>query len=358
LIKKLIPGLIPLLVFIVADEIWGMKVGLVVAVSIGLVEMLITWIREKRIDNFVLLDMFLLFVLSSLSYLFENEIFFKVKPAMMDLVLVALLSLSLFSRIDPLGSMSQRYLKDVKLEGIQKDLFRKNLFVMLWITLIHTLMVLWAAFFMSKEVWAFVSSFMLFIMMGAYLLFMVIRQRMKGRMDPVISDAEEWLPVVDEEGRILGKALRSYCHNGSRTLHPVVHLHLLNSDSSLYLQKRSMTKLVQPGKWDTAVGGHLAYGESIEESLMREAMEEIGLQDFKAVPAIKYRWDSDIESELVYSFIAYNGKPDALSSVEISEGKFWKVKEIERNLGKGIFTPNFEHEFGMLKKSGLLSSRH
>ncbi len=358
MIKKLIPGLIPLLVFIVADEIWGMKVGLVVAVSIGLVEMLITWIREKRIDNFVLLDMFLLFVLSSLSYLFENEIFFKVKPAMMDLVLVALLSLSLFSRIDPLGSMSQRYLKDVKLEGIQKDLFRKNLFVMLWITLIHTLMVLWAAFFMSKEVWAFVSSFMLFIMMGAYLLFMVIRQRMKGRMDPVISDAEEWLPVVDEEGRILGKALRSYCHNGSRTLHPVVHLHLLNSDSSLYLQKRSMTKLVQPGKWDTAVGGHLAYGESIEESLMREAMEEIGLQDFKAVPAIKYRWDSDIESELVYSFIAYNGKPDALSSVEISEGKFWKVKEIERNLGKGIFTPNFEHEFGMLKKSGLLSSRH
>jgi isopentenyldiphosphate isomerase/intracellular septation protein A len=358
LIKKLIPGLIPLLVFIVADEIWGMKVGLVVAVSIGLVEMLITWIREKRIDNFVLLDMFLLFVLSSLSYLFENEIFFKVKPAMMDLVLVALLSLSLFSRIDPLGSMSQRYLKDVKLEGIQKDLFRKNLFVMLWITLIHTLMVLWAAFFMSKEVWAFVSSFMLFIMMGAYLLFMVIRQRMKGRMDPVISDAEEWLPVVDEEGRILGKALRSYCHNGSRTLHPVVHLHLLNSDSSLYLQKRSMTKLVQPGKWDTAVGGHLAYGESIEESLMREAMEEIGLQDFKAVPAIKYRWDSDIESELVYSFIAYNGKPDALSSVEISEGKFWKVKEIERNLGKGIFTPNFEHEFGMLKKTGLLSSRY
>jgi isopentenyldiphosphate isomerase/intracellular septation protein A len=358
LIKKLIPGLIPLLVFIVADEIWGMKVGLVVAVSIGLVEILITWIREKRIDNFVLLDMFLLFVLSSLSYLFENEIFFKVKPAMMDLVLVVLLSLSLFSRIDPLGSMSQRFLKDVKLEGIQKDLFRKNLFVMLWIALIHTLMVLWAAFFMSKEVWAFVSSFMLFIMMGAYLIFMVIRQRMKGRKSPAISDAEEWLPVVDEEGRILGKALRSYCHNGSRTLHPVVHLHLLNSDSSLFLQKRSMTKLVQPGKWDTAVGGHLAYGESIEESLMREAMEEIGLQDFKAVPAIKYRWDSDIESELVYSFIAYNGKPDALSSVEISEGKFWKVEEIERNLGKGIFTPNFEHEFGMLKKSGLLNSRH
>lgn len=357
MIKKLIPGLIPLLVFIIADEIWGMKVGLVVAVSIGLVEMLVTWIREKRLDSFVMLDMLLLFFLSSLSYLFENEIFFKVKPALMDLVLVALLSLSLFSRIDLLGSMSQRYLREVKLEGLQKELFRKNLIVMLWIAVIHTLMVLWSAFFMSKEVWAFVSSFMLFVMMGAYLGFMLVRQRVLGRRSPVFSDSEEWLPVVDEEGRILGKALRSYCHNGSRTLHPVVHLHLLRSDSSLYLQKRAETKLVQPGKWDTAVGGHIAYGETIEESLRREAMEEIGLQNFKAVPALKYRWDSDIESEIVYSFIASNGHPDARRSEEITDGKFWKIRDIEHNIGKGVFTPNFEHEFGLLKKSGLLKVR-
>jgi hypothetical protein len=34
--------LVPLLVFILADEIWGMKVGLAVAVSVGLIELLIT----------------------------------------------------------------------------------------------------------------------------------------------------------------------------------------------------------------------------------------------------------------------------------------------------------------------------
>lgn len=329
-----------------------------VAVSTGLIEMLVTWIREKRLDSFVLLDMFLLFILSALSYLFENEIFFKVKPAMIDLVLAALLSLSLFSKIDPLGSMSKRYLKGVNLEGIQKDLFRKNLFVMFWIVLIHTLLVLWAAFFMSKEIWAFVSSFMLFIMMGAYLGFMVIRQKLAGSKMQAYTDAEEWLPIVDEDGRILGKSLRSYCHNGSHTLHPVIHLHLLNADSGLFLQKRAVTKLVQPGKWDTAVGGHIAFGESIEDSLKREAMEEIGLQDFKAIPALRYRWDSEIESELVYSFIAYQGKPDALSSDEVSEGKFWNIKDIERNIGKGVFTPNFEYEFGLLKKSWLLKFRY
>ncbi len=357
MIKKLIPGLIPLLVFIVADEIWGMKVGLAVAVSIGMIELLFTWIREKKLDRFVLLDTLLLLILSAFSYLFENEIFFKVKPAMIDLVLLALLSLSLFTRIDPLGSMTQRYLSGVKLEGNQKDLFQKNLWVMFWIVLIHTFLVLWAAFFLSKEIWAFISSFVLFIMMGLYFGIELIRQKFLASKRLVSAEVEEWLPIVDEEGRILGKALRSYCHNGSKTLHPVVHLHLLGSYKTIFLQKRAITKLIQPGKWDTAVGGHLAYGETIEESIKREAMEEIGLQNFELIPAMKYRWESEIEAELVYSFITYGGEPNAISSDEISEGKFWKYSEIERNLGKAVFTPNFEHEYRLLKKGGLLNLR-
>ncbi len=357
MIKKLIPGLIPLLVFILADEFWGMKVGLAVAVSIGLVELLITYFREKKLDRFVLLDTLLLVLLSALSYLFENEIFFKVKPAMIDLVLAAVISLSLFTKIDPLGSMTQRYMKGVELNGIQKELMKKNIRVMFWMVLVHTGLVLWTAFFSTKEVWAFVSSFLLFIMMGIYLGFEVIRHKLKKKKSQVYSDAEEWLPMVDEEGRVLGKALRSYCHNGSKTLHPVVHLHVLDGNNSLFLQKRAATKLVQPGKWDTAVGGHLAFGETIEESLKREALEEIGLVDFEAVPALKYGWDTDIESELVYSFVTYHGKPNTLSSEEITEGRFWKVREIEQNLGKGLFTPNFEHEFLLLKKSGLLQTK-
>ena len=353
MIKKLIPGLLPLLVFILADELWGMKVGLVVAVSIGLIELAVTFIREKKLERFVLLDTLLLLLLSGLSYLFDNDIFFKVKPAMIDLVLVAMISLSLFTRIDPLGAMSQRYLKGIELDSNQKELFRKNMLVMFWLVCIHTALVLYSAFFLSKEVWAFISSFLLFIMMGIYVGYQFLSQRIKTAKQPKYSDQEEWLPMVDEEGRILGKALRSYCHNGSKTLHPVVHLHLF-CEHSLFLQKRAITKLVQPGKWDTAVGGHLAYGETIEEALKREAFEEIGLQDFDPQPALRYRWNTAIESELVYCFISYKGNPHAKGSDEITEGRFWKLAEIEKNLNKNVFTPNFEHEYQLLKKSGLL----
>ena len=68
---------------------------------------------------------------------------------------------------------------------------------------------------------------------------------------------EEWFPLVDEEGNVIGKATRIECHSGSKLLHPVIHLHIFNSAGDLLLQKRSMRKDIQPGKWDPAVGGHV-----------------------------------------------------------------------------------------------------
>jgi isopentenyldiphosphate isomerase len=164
---------------------------------------------------------------------------------------------------------------------------------------------------------------------------------------------EEWLPVVDEQGKVLGKIIRSKVHDGSRILHPVVHLHVMNHRKDLYLQKRPETKLIQPGKWDTAVGGHIAFGEDVKTSLQREAYEEIGLKEFSARPIGNYLFESEIERELVYSFLTYDYKGIHLHSEEVTEGKFWTQKQIENNLGKGVFTPNFELEYKKQLKGKL-----
>ena len=92
------------------------------------------------------------------------------------------------------------------------------------------------------------------------------------------SDNEkEMFPLVDEEGNITGAATRGECHNGSKLLHPVVHLHVFNSRGELFLQRRPAWKDIQPGKWDTSVGGHIDLGESVEMALIREAREELGI---------------------------------------------------------------------------------
>lgn len=164
---------------------------------------------------------------------------------------------------------------------------------------------------------------------------------------------EEWFPLVNEEGQTIGKATRRECHNGCKWLHPVVHLHIFNKAGDLYLQKRSMTKDIQPGKWDTAVGGHVDYGETIEEALRREVREELGITDFNPVFLMRYVFESKVEKELVNTYrIIYEG-PFSPDPEEIEEGRFWSAEEIKAHLGKGVFTPNFESEYEKLGKQNL-----
>ncbi|HEX2922325.1 MAG TPA: NUDIX domain-containing protein [Bacteroidales bacterium] len=165
----------------------------------------------------------------------------------------------------------------------------------------------------------------------------------------------EIFPIVDEEGNVTGTAPRNVCHDGvSFLLHPVVHLHVFNSKGELYLQKRSKKKDIQPGKWDTSVGGHIAPGEDVKAAIKRETAEEIGLKDFEPEFLGKYIWQSKVERELVNSFFIISDKKPHINHSEIDEGRYWSVSEIKASLGKDVFTPNFEHEFEVILCSKLI----
>lgn len=161
----------------------------------------------------------------------------------------------------------------------------------------------------------------------------------------------ELFPIVDAEGNTIGCATRGECHDGSKLLHPVVHLHLFNSAGDIYLQQRPQWKEIQPGKWDTAVGGHVDYGESVADALLREVREEIGITDFTPVFLMCYQFESERERELVYVYkCVYEG--EVKPSDELDGGRFWAISEVEHAIGKCVLTPNFEQEFRMIK--GLL----
>lgn len=162
----------------------------------------------------------------------------------------------------------------------------------------------------------------------------------------------ELFPLVDPDGNVIGSATRRRCHSGSMLLHPVVHLHVFAPDGSLLLQKRSDDKDIQPGRWDTSVGGHVDFGETIAEALLREASEELGLTGFEARALPPYVFRSAVECELVNPFVVTVDKdyPFSFQREEISAIAFWSREDILAAIGTGTLTPNFEQEYTRLLK--------
>ena len=159
----------------------------------------------------------------------------------------------------------------------------------------------------------------------------------------------EILPIVEPGGLVIGRSTRKACHTHPDLLHPVVHLHIIDPYDNIFLQKRSATKDLYPGRWDTAVGGHVTYGESLIESLIREAGEELAFVDFNPAFLESYIWRSPMETELVNIFATVTDRDIDPDNDEVDEGRWWTRREVEAAIGQNILTPQFEQEFTRIK---------
>lgn len=165
-------------------------------------------------------------------------------------------------------------------------------------------------------------------------------------------NSQELLPIVDDEGHVIGQTTRGIAHNGTdKPLHPVVHLHVFNHNGELFLQHRPAWKDIQPDKWDTAVGGHVDWGEDTLKALLREVKEEIGLDlDLLAQRnehpkfLTRYIFESARERELVHVF-QLTTTTTPTPSAELDGGRFFAPSQILSLMGKSFFTPNFEQEY-------------
>ena len=170
--------------------------------------------------------------------------------------------------------------------------------------------------------------------------------------DKINEPAEEMLEIVDADGNTVGLEPRSKCHGDPSLVHRAVHVIVRDRRGRFFLQKRAMTKDIQPGKWDSSVGGHLDPGETYEEAASRELHEELGvaIEDLGRGLLWKhdYVWRSPVETELVRTFEIRCDGPFRLHPEELEDGRFWTESELREACGMGIFTPNLEEELRLL----------
>ncbi|MGC4063592.1 MAG: NUDIX domain-containing protein [Polyangiaceae bacterium] len=163
----------------------------------------------------------------------------------------------------------------------------------------------------------------------------------------MVAASLERFPLVDAEGRVTGSASRAEVHGNPALMHPVVHCLVQNASGQLLLQLRSLKKDVQPGRWDTSVGGHVMFGERVGEAVVREIGEELSVNVSlsQLVPLHRYVMRSEIETELVHTYLLRAEGPFRVEAGEATDLRFFEKHAIEARLGTGYFTPNFEDEF-------------
>ena len=119
------------------------------------------------------------------------------------------------------------------------------------------------------------------------------------RFEPEVN-ATEFLPIVNERGNILGRAMYVELHKGSKMLHPVAHLHVMNGN----------------GETTGLYWWHVAFGDTPEKTLKRKMVETLGLSGVKPVLKRQYIRESKSEKELVYVFTVVSEEDLPLSPEE------------------------------------------
>ena len=155
---------------------------------------------------------------------------------------------------------------------------------------------------------------------------------------------DECLEIVNQRGEIIGFAPRSKCHGDPSLMHRVSHIMVFNQTGLILQQKRAVNKDIQPGKWDTSVGGHLDIGESFEEAAYREMKEELGIHDVPIHYLYHYIWKTDIETELVRTFYCVFTGRIYYNQDEIEGVQFWNLSDLADHIHEERFTLNLKEE--------------
>lgn len=178
---------------------------------------------------------------------------------------------------------------------------------------------------------------------------------------------EEPVDVLDEQGNKTGQVLLKSEAHKKGLWHPVAHLWIYNSEGKVLMQKRAPEKLVWPNLWDVAVAGHIAAGDSAESTVIREALEELGIK--VGHNQIKFIGNTNFEYEMpggwmnrifIWPYITEIDLDIAgltLEKEEVSEVKWIALDKLEEMFSSPSKAMNFSPDLGKYFKTALTEIR-
>jgi isopentenyldiphosphate isomerase len=345
--------LLPLLVFLVVDDFFGMNMGWEISLPIALGLLIYVYFVYNRIFTWHLIFTVFYIVVSLIAWI---ETTLPVQLVKKDLIyeIVVLLGLLVFlifrKKIQKIITGIISYL--IPMTNNFNELYR----------------VIWALFIV---LFVYVSAFLvvdssikndtIYLLLLQYLyvgvlIFLAIYEILRVQFIRVKLNKEEWWPIVSKQGKIIGSIQHLTSLNDKKKYrHPVVHV-LLIDKSMVLLKKREFNDPESPDLWDSSISNHVKMGETIEKCVERSAEEKYGINNFRFMYLSNYSVDGKNEKQYAFLFVSCLQAEYKLNPATLEQTKWWTQRQIEDNIKDGIFSENFKMEFDLLQRSGLLEN--
>lgn len=198
-----------------------------------------------------------------------------------------------------------------------------------------------------------INSIIYFHLPAAILLFLIAYKSYMLRSFSTRFLKEEWLPIVNEQGRVIGKVARSVSVKmKNRFLHPIVRIALV-CDGMIYLQKRPEDCTFEPELLDHPFEKYILFKHDLNLAARNSIANQLGDASLPLSFQLKYIFENDQTKRLVLFYVSRVNSVSEIKNIQMLKGKFWTIKQIDDEIHSHIFGECFLREYEYMKNTIL-----
>ena len=159
----LLGGVLPLVIFTVAEEVYGTLWGLIAGMAFGVGEIIYEKVKNGKVDGITWLGNGMLLGLGAVSLITKEGMWFKLQPAILEAFMGMFFITSVFYGKPFMVMMATKQGLFAKINPVVEPMLRRHLTGFTLRTgvffLLHAVLATWAALHWSTRAWIFLKGF-------------------------------------------------------------------------------------------------------------------------------------------------------------------------------------------------------